>query len=108
MPKATASKPVEGAPAADLPFEAALSRPGEVVDRLENGELELEESLSVFEEGVGLSRRCAAQLDQAEQKIEVLMREGGKLVARDLEGRDDPSGAEEPGPQDETDDGDWE
>jgi exodeoxyribonuclease VII small subunit len=67
---------------ADLPFEAALTRLEQVVDRLEQGDLELEESLETFEEGVRLSKRCASQLDVAEQRIEVLVKEGGKWMAR--------------------------
>jgi len=54
------------APAAEgLPFEAALERLEAIVQRLEGGELPLEEALAAFEEGVGLSRRCAAQLEAA-------------------------------------------
>lgn len=67
---------------AELPFEEAVSRLEQVVDRLEQGELELEESLAAFEEGVRLSKRCVSQLDAAEQRVEVLMREGGEWLAR--------------------------
>ncbi len=76
MPKSDATAEAE------LPFEKALSRLEQVVDRLEQGDLELEESLAAFEEGVRLSKRCVSQLDAAEQRIEVLMREGGKWLAR--------------------------
>ena len=65
-----------------LPFEEALSQLERVVDRLEQGDLELEESLSAFEEGVRLSKRCVSQLDAAEQRIEILMQEGGEWLAR--------------------------
>ena len=84
MPKADPSESVEGSGAAteDLPFEQALTRLEQVVDRLEQGDLELEASLAAFEEGVGLSKRCASQLGAAEQRIEVLMREGGSWMAR--------------------------
>ena len=66
----------------ELPFEAALTRLEQVVDRLEQGDLELEQSLEAFEEGVRLSKRCASQLDAAEQRVELLMKEGGKWLAR--------------------------
>ncbi len=73
----------------ELPFEAALERLEQVVDRLEAGDLALEQSLEAFEEGVRLSKRCASQLDAAEQRIEVLMREGGRFVARPFAADDD-------------------
>jgi exodeoxyribonuclease VII small subunit len=68
----------------DLPFERALERLEAIVARLEQGDLALEEALAVFEEGVALSRRCAAQLDAAERRVEVLVREGQALAARPL------------------------
>lgn len=64
-----------GAESEGLSFETALSRLEEIVDRLEEGDLELEAALSAFEQGVALSRRCAEQLAQAERRIEVLVRE---------------------------------
>ncbi|MCP4036300.1 MAG: exodeoxyribonuclease VII small subunit [bacterium] len=65
-----------------LSFEVALERLEGLVDRLEDGELELEESLGVFEQGVGLSKQCASKLAAAEQKVEKLVREGGEWLAR--------------------------
>ena len=75
-----------------LPFEEALSQLERVVDRLEQGDLELEESLAAFEEGVRLSKGCVSQLDAAEQRIEILMREGGEWLARPFDG---PEGVDE-------------
>jgi exodeoxyribonuclease VII small subunit len=69
----------DSAPGAELPFEAALERLEELVERLEAGDLALEDALAAFEEGVALSRRCARQLDVAERRIEVLLEEGGVL-----------------------------
>ena len=66
-------------------FEAALARLEALVERLEGGELELEAALAAFEEGVALARRCATQLDDAQRRIEVLMREGGGFLARSFE-----------------------
>ncbi len=65
-----------------LSFEEALERLEGIVDRLEQGDLELEEALSAFEKGVALTRRCAGQLDDAERRIDVLVKEGGKWLAR--------------------------
>lgn len=65
-----------------LGFEAALERLEGLVARLESGDLTLEAALEAFEEGVSLTRRCAAQLERAERRIESLVREGGRLVER--------------------------
>jgi len=59
----------------DLPFEDALGRLEKIVDTLEAGNLSLEDSLKAFEEGVGLARRCARYLDEAERKIETLTKD---------------------------------
>jgi exodeoxyribonuclease VII small subunit len=56
-------------------FEAALRRLEEIVETLESGELSLEESIRIFEEGVGLTRTCGQQLEQAEQKVSSLLAE---------------------------------
>jgi exodeoxyribonuclease VII small subunit len=68
-------------------FEAQLKRLGEVVEKLEDGELGLEESLALFEEGVKLSRGAQQRLDTAEKRVEELIRidENGDAVTRDLE-----------------------
>ena len=61
------------APAAGGPsFEEAMKRLNEIVDQLESGELPLDESLRLFEEGVALSRRAGNLLGQAERKVEIL------------------------------------
>ncbi len=78
-----------------LSFEHALARLEEIVARLEDGGLELEQALASFEEGVGLSRRCAAQLDAAERRIEVLVREGGGWTERPFEAPAEPAGDDE-------------
>lgn len=72
-------------PAEELSFEEALTRLEAVVERLESGELELESALLAFEDGVALARRCAGQLDAAEQRIEILVREGQKWMVRPFE-----------------------
>ncbi len=66
-------------------FEAALAELEEIVHRLEQGELSLEESLRQFERGVQLTRSCQKALRQAEQKIRVLARtDGGQVVEQDF------------------------
>jgi exodeoxyribonuclease VII small subunit len=55
-------------------FEDALSRLEEIVKELENGELEVEKALALFEEGTRLSRICAKKLSHIERRIEVLSR----------------------------------
>jgi exodeoxyribonuclease VII small subunit len=67
---------------AGLSFEESLEKLEGVVDSLENGDLELEDSLQAFEQGVRLSARCSEQLASAEQRIETLTREGGNWVSR--------------------------
>jgi exodeoxyribonuclease VII small subunit len=59
-------------------FEGALKRLEEIVVHLERNELDLEQSLQRFEEGVGLVRFCTSRLDEAERRIEILLadREG--------------------------------
>jgi exodeoxyribonuclease VII small subunit len=83
-----------------VPFEAAMSRLVGVVDALERGELELEQALTTFEEGVRLTRHCAQQLDAAERRIEILTAEGDAWVARsfgDQDGADgEPDDSDEP------------
>lgn len=72
-------------PSQELPFERALERLEEVAQRLEAGDLELEAALAAFEEGVGLARRCAEQLREAERRIEVLTQEGDGWSERSFE-----------------------
>lgn len=62
-------------------FEASLALLQNVVKRLEGGELSLEQALQQFEEGVRLTRLCQEYLASAEQRVEILMKEGaeGKL-----------------------------
>jgi exodeoxyribonuclease VII small subunit len=78
----------------DLRFEDCLTRLEQIVGALESGNLPLEDSLKVFEEGIALARRCVKYLDEAEQKIELLSRdEAGAVQTRPL---GEWEGAEEP------------
>jgi exodeoxyribonuclease VII small subunit len=54
-------------------FEAAIAELGAIVERLEEGELPLEESLGLFEKGVMLSRQAQQRLDRAEKRVEELL-----------------------------------
>jgi len=63
-------------------FEEMLKELEAIVDRLESGTLSLEDSLSAFEQGVGLVRELTARLDDVERRVDVLMREGGESGPR--------------------------
>lgn len=56
-----------------MEFEKRLTRLEEIVEKMETGELSLEDSLKLFEEGVKLSRDCNSQLNEAEQKVKMLL-----------------------------------
>lgn len=56
----------------DLSFEEALERIESIVEQIESGQIGLEESISAYERGVGLIRRCRSILDRAEQRVEEL------------------------------------
>lgn len=60
-------------PAQEAPFEQSLKRLGEIVESLESGELGLEDSLALFEEGVRLARLAQQRLDAAERRVEELL-----------------------------------
>jgi exodeoxyribonuclease VII small subunit len=67
-------------------FEAAMSELEGIVERLEHGDLPLEESLKQFERGVELTRTCQAALKQAEQKVRVLSaKPGAQAMLEDFE-----------------------
>jgi exodeoxyribonuclease VII small subunit len=66
-------------------FESSRERLEAIVDQLEVGDLPLEASLEAFEAGVVLAGRCAAELEQTERRIEVLVEEGGQWVTRPFE-----------------------
>lgn len=66
-----------------LSFEEAMSRLDVIVKELEKGDLPLEESLSLFEEGAGLMKQCTKALDQAEQKVAKLLPGAGGFPAEE-------------------------
>ena len=68
---------------AEQKFEDAFQKLEALVKKLEDGNLSLEESLKAFEEGVRLSRFCSKKLDEAEKKVEILLKESnGRLVSK--------------------------
>ena len=72
-------QPQEAKPAPT--FEASLAELEKVVHELENGDLPLERALELFERGVQLSECCRKQLEEAETRVEVLIKRNGKLQA---------------------------
>lgn len=68
-------------------FETSLTALEKIVRDLETGDLPLEESLKMFEEGVRLSRECQERLNQAERRIEILLRDtDGNPILKEFEG----------------------
>lgn len=89
MTRTKAAKPEldPSAPEALASFEATLERLHEIVLHLEGGELDLEASLGLFEEGVRLSRASQARLNAAEKRVEELLAigESGEPIVRELD-----------------------
>jgi exodeoxyribonuclease VII small subunit len=74
-------------------FEQSLARLEEIVRKLESANLPLDDAMKFFEEGMQLSRDCQKQLEQAEARVEILLKKaGGEIVAESFE----PEGEEEP------------
>jgi len=61
-------------------FEVSLEKLEDIVKKLEEGDLALDESLKIFEEGIKLSRLCTKQLEEAERKIEILLKSEGETI----------------------------
>jgi len=104
MTRRTSPQAPEPAPPAEGPsFEAAIKRLTEIVSTLERGDLPLEESLRLFEEGVKLSRVSQQRLDAAEKRVEQLLsvdeqgRARTQAFATTATDEDEESGDEEPG-----------
>jgi exodeoxyribonuclease VII small subunit len=62
-------------------FEASLDELETVVKELEKGDLPLERSLALFEKGIGLSEACRKQLQEAETRVEILLKKNNKVQA---------------------------
>jgi exodeoxyribonuclease VII small subunit len=73
-------------------FEEALAELESLVERLERGDLPLDEALKVFERGVALTRHCQSSLQAAQQKVEILLKRGAEPQAEPFaEGDEEPS-----------------
>lgn len=70
------------------PFEASLEKLEKLVERMEEGDLTLEESLKTFEEGIRLTRECQQALSTAEQKVKLLIEQNGEISESDFEPED--------------------
>jgi len=67
-------------------FEEAMLELEQIVSNLEKGDVSLEESITNFQQGIELSRYCAAKLDEAEKKISILLQdEDGNLIEKDFD-----------------------
>jgi len=75
-----------------LDFETAMRDLEALVERLEHGDLPLEESLAAFERGVTLTRSCQTALKEAEQKVEILLKKAGEPRVEDFTSDDPDAG----------------
>ena len=87
MNNSISGKTIEGPKKPDKPdFERSLARLEEIVRKLESANLPLDEAMNLFEEGMELSRDCQQQLEQAEARVEILLKKaGGEMVATPFE-----------------------
>lgn len=76
-------------------FETSLATLETLVERMESGELSLEESLSAFEQGIQLTKSCQRALQEAEQQVKILIEQNGSQSLQDfVAGSDDDAGDE--------------
>jgi exodeoxyribonuclease VII small subunit len=66
-------------------FEECLQKLESIVDELEKGNLPLEQALKLFEQGVELSNSCRKELEEAEGRVDILLKQNGKLQAEPFE-----------------------
>ena len=81
MSKASSSTAKEQDGAKKPDFEVSLSRLETIVGKLESANLSLDDAMKLFEEGVQLSRECQKYLEQAEGKVEILLKKAGTEMA---------------------------
>lgn len=65
-----------------FPFEESLARLESLVEKMESGDLSLEDSLKTFEEGIKLTRECQQALKSAEQKVNLLIEQNGAVASQ--------------------------
>lgn len=75
----------------EMTFEEAMQRLEEVVQKLEAGDVPLEQAVELFQEGMALSKRCSQQLEATEKRIEMLMEENGEWVKQPFHPEGDSS-----------------
>ncbi len=68
-----------------LDYEASIAELESVVERLEQGDISLEESLKLYENGVLITRDCQEALQNAEQKVQMLLKQSGQATLVDFE-----------------------
>jgi len=77
-------------------FEQALAELETLVERLERGDLPLDEALKLFERGVALTRQCQSSLQNAQQRVEILLKRGSEAQPEVFEGAGEGPGATDP------------
>src|SRR5207249_12012292 len=89
----------EEVPVAAVKCESAMARLETIVSELEKGDLPLDESLKIFEEGIRLSKTCLKMLDDAERKVEILIqdKEGKKRLRAYTPDAEDANGSSSSG-----------
>ena len=75
-------------------FEQALAELESLVERLERGDLPLDEALKTFERGVELTRQCQSSLKAAQQRVEILLKRDGQHQTEPFSAQEGPSGAQ--------------
>ena len=73
----------------DPDFEHSLAELEKLVQRLEGGELPLDEALKTFERGIELTRHCQTALKAAQQKVEILLKRSGQVEVQPFDSPDD-------------------
>ncbi|HIG61425.1 MAG: exodeoxyribonuclease VII small subunit [Pseudomonadota bacterium] len=72
-----------------FPFEATLEKLETIVEKMEQGDMSLEDSLKAFEQGIQLTRSCQKALVEAEQQVQLLLQENGQLQTTEFTVSDD-------------------
>lgn len=93
MPRKPRIEPTGDEPDASPDFEQSLQALEDLVARLERGDLPLAEALALFEQGVGLTRQCHTRLSQAQQRVEILLKDGGAARISEFSPEGDPDSA---------------
>ena len=69
----------------NLSFEESIEKLEDIANKLESGELDLDSSLKIFEEGIKISNNCSKMLEKAEKKITILLEDGKKITEENFE-----------------------